>query len=154
VALGSERTALIKRGHTPLDRSTVDRWTGSTARSTADIIATSPLTSSPRHRLRHHVQPQPATCRRHSSPAGCLDSFAKRTPKFQNSQICPSTYVKAFQLGPFFMLRPLQSLVSIFFSLSLIFYMLDLLVSHLFMFRSLKSCRKPPKLPVLLQFSP
>jgi hypothetical protein len=34
------------------------------------------------------------------------------------------------------------------------FYMLELLVSHIIMSRSLESCRKPPKLPDISQFSP
>jgi hypothetical protein len=40
---------------------------------------------------------------------------------------------------------PLISIVFMFNSLSLVFYILDLLVSHIFMFRSLKSCRETPK---------
>jgi hypothetical protein len=42
------------------------------------------------------------------------------------------------------MFRTLNSLVFMFSGPPLTFYMLDLLVSHIIMSRSLKSCRKPP----------
>jgi hypothetical protein len=67
----------------PLDRSTVDRWTRSTA----------PVDHQP-FTIRHVSLHQPF-------PASCHGSFAKRTPSFRNSQPYPSTYIKAFQSGPF-----------------------------------------------------
>jgi hypothetical protein len=52
------------------------------------------------------------------------------------------------------MLKPLISLVFMFNSPPLTFYILDLLVIHIIMFRSLKSCRKGPKLPDIHKLVP
>jgi hypothetical protein len=58
-------------------------------------------TSLRQHRV-SSSQSQLATWHSLSLSAGCLGNFAKRTPSFQNSQVYPSTYIKAFQLGPCF----------------------------------------------------
>jgi hypothetical protein len=82
----------------------VDRWTRSTGPVHRPCAM---LTSSPRHRLRHHVQPQPATCRRHSPPAGCFGSFANKPlpfPEFTNKpfHLYKSLSIRSFSLclGP------------------------------------------------------
>jgi hypothetical protein len=83
------RTVQIKSGAYPLDRSTVDR------------VHKRRSTSLRQHRV-SSSQSQLATWHSLSLSAGCLGNFAKRTPSSQNSQIYPSTYIKAFQAGPCF----------------------------------------------------
>ena len=113
-AVRSARTAQIRKGAYPLDRSTVDRWTGSTA-------AVHEPASPPRQprvsddvSLRQHSQPQPATWRHRSLSAGRPGNFAKRTPSFWKLQIYPSTYQNSYNSVLILMSRPLISLISLF----------------------------------------
>jgi hypothetical protein len=115
---------------------------------------TSALASALRQRSRQHSQPQAATWHHRGLSASRPGNFTKRTPSFWKLQIYPSTYQNPHNSVLIFMSRPLISLVILLNSLPLTFYMLDLLVSHIFMFRSLKSCRKPPKLPDIHKLVP
>jgi hypothetical protein len=78
-----------QKGAYPLDRSTVDRWTGSAGAGPRACVM---LASA----LRQPSQSRSATWHTLSPSAGCLGSFAKRTSSFRNSQPCPSTYRNPF----------------------------------------------------------
>jgi hypothetical protein len=89
-------TAQIRSWGTPPDRSTVDRWTGSTS-------AVHRWRQQLRHRLRqpcvstaNHSPPRGATA---AHPPAALASLQISLPSFQNSQICPSTSKDSYNLA-------------------------------------------------------
>jgi hypothetical protein len=122
----------------------VDRWTGSTGAGpqpcvTAYVTMTSLLASAPANRKPPRVAPM--------AHRRLLWQFCKKNPEIPEITYIPFHLYKSFPTRSlFFTSRPLISIVFMFDSLSLTFYILDLLVPHIFLFRSLKSFRKPLKL--------
>jgi hypothetical protein len=93
-------------GAYPFDRSTMDLWTRSSARSTAAPTAQSTINGADR------AQPWST-----QSPAGY---FAEKPPSFSESQKYPSTSKDPYSLVQVFMLKPLIFSVSFIQGLSLV----------------------------------